>query len=120
MIGAELLDLLKGHETTSNATAWALLELSTHPEIQERLREELLSCHNDNPTIDEVNALPYLDSVARETLRLHAVVSFITRQALEDDIIPFSKPVTLENGDVVESMRYVLRSSGYKDPVLTH
>lgn len=33
--------LLAGHETTSNAVAWILYELSENPGIQSRMREEV-------------------------------------------------------------------------------
>jgi hypothetical protein len=43
-------------------------------EIQTRLRNELLTVDNENPSMDDLNALPYLDCVVRETMRAHAPV----------------------------------------------
>ena len=53
----------------STATAFALFALSSSPsaiEIQTKLRVEVLSIPTDNPTMDELNALPYLDQLFRE------------------------------------------------------
>ena len=51
---------------------WALIELSLHPEMQTSLREELARFTTTDPTWDQLtNALPYLDAVTREVLRLH-------------------------------------------------
>ncbi|KAJ6518172.1 cytochrome P450 [Mycena vitilis] len=83
-----------GHETTSSAMAWALHVLSENPAVQNKLREELLTIPKDDPTMDELNALPYLESVIRETMRLHPPVIFTQRMAVEDDVLPLSTPYT--------------------------
>ncbi|KAJ7182982.1 cytochrome P450 [Mycena crocata] len=89
-----------GHETTSTATAWALYSLATHPAVQQKLRQELLTVPGDNPIMDELNSLPYLENVVRETMRVHAPVSFTIRVAMEDDILPLSKPYMDTKGKV--------------------
>ncbi|TFK25770.1 cytochrome P450 [Coprinopsis marcescibilis] len=97
--------LVAGHETTSTATTWALYALSLAPQIQSKLRDELLSISTDNPTMDELNSLPYLDAVVRETLRVHPPVTHTIRTAFQDDVIPLETPFTDCNGkvhDVIE------------------
>ncbi|KAJ7055863.1 cytochrome P450 [Mycena amicta] len=89
---------LAGHETTSSATAWAMHALSLNKSAQSKLREELLTVDTENPTLDELNALPYLDQVVRETLRAHAPVVFVQRKAMQDDVLPLSKPVIDKQG----------------------
>jgi hypothetical protein len=42
--------------------------------------------------MDQLNSLPYLDSVLREGLRLHVVFGGSTRMAAKDDVIPVEKP----------------------------
>ncbi|CAA7265269.1 unnamed protein product [Cyclocybe aegerita] len=97
--------MVAGHETTSVATTWALFELTQHPEIQSKLRNELLSVETDNPTMEELNALPYLDMFVRETLRLHTPVPSTIRVAVQDDILPLSEPVHGTNGQMVHEIR---------------
>ncbi|KAJ7472542.1 cytochrome P450 [Mycena latifolia] len=93
-----------GHETTSTATAWALHALSMNPPIQTKLREELLSLPSDNPTMDDLNSLPYLEKVVRETMRLHAPVGFTIRVAMADDVLPLSKQYVDRKGKVYDTI----------------
>ncbi|KAL0577109.1 hypothetical protein V5O48_004862 [Marasmius crinis-equi] len=81
-----------GHETTSTTTTLALYLLCAAPEIQSKLRKELLSVPTDSPSMDQLNALPYLDAVVRETLRVLAPVQNTIREAMKDDVIPLSQP----------------------------
>jgi cytochrome P450 len=80
-----------GHETTSTAVTWALYALSQAPDVQSKLREELRVAPS-HPTMNELNALPYLENVLREVLRLYAPVHNTVRVAMEDTTIPVSKP----------------------------
>ncbi|KAJ6566430.1 cytochrome P450 [Mycena capillaripes] len=97
--------LAAGHETTSAAATWALFSLAKNKEIQTRLRNELLGVDNENPSMDELNSLPYLDCVVRETLRVHAPVPAAFRAAVQDDIILLGTPYTDRNGTVHEAIR---------------
>jgi cytochrome P450 len=59
-------------DSTSNALGRILHLLSTHQDVQIKLRQEIVDargCHGDLG-YDELAALPYLDAVCRETLRL--------------------------------------------------
>jgi cytochrome P450 len=46
--------------------------LASHSKVQDCLREEMKKAYSgkDELTYDELDALPFLDSVCRETLRL--------------------------------------------------
>ncbi|KAF7304539.1 hypothetical protein HMN09_00856600 [Mycena chlorophos] len=97
--------LVAGHETTSTALTWALYALTQHPHIQARLREELLSVATDTPTMDELNALPFLECFVREVLRLYGPVPSTSRMAMRDDVIPLGTPFTGRDGVVRDSIR---------------
>ncbi|KAI6154194.1 cytochrome P450 [Pisolithus tinctorius] len=98
------LFITAGYETTSVSMTWALLELARNPDIQTKLRTELLAFGSD-PTYDQLtNNLPYLDAVVHETLRLHPPLGEFLRQATEDDVIPLSEPVRTKSGRVVNSI----------------
>ncbi|KAI4225137.1 MAG: hypothetical protein L6R40_008387 [Gallowayella cf. fulva] len=78
-----------GHDTTATATAWSLLLLAKHPNIQTKLRNEILehmpflsSPENARPEdLPDPDHLPYLDSVTRECLRFMPPVPFTLRQS---------------------------------------
>ncbi|CAK5284884.1 unnamed protein product [Mycena citricolor] len=84
--------LVAGHHTTSTALGWALYVLSMHPEIQKKLRAELLGIPSDRPTIDQLNGLPYLELFIREVLRLHSPVAAVSRMSAADCAIPLAEP----------------------------
>ncbi|PCH43025.1 cytochrome P450 [Wolfiporia cocos MD-104 SS10] len=97
--------IVAGHETTSNAMSWCLFALANAPEIQEKLREELWNVPTENPTMDELNALPYLDAVVRETMRVHGPVPGTIRISVQDDVIPLNTPYTDVHGQVHDNIR---------------
>ncbi|KAI9325551.1 cytochrome P450 [Zopfochytrium polystomum] len=85
--GQVLTFLLAGHETTSVSLTWTLHLLSQHPSIQSTLLAELdahLPHTATRVTYDTLRALPYLDAVIKESLRLFPPVPYVTRQAAED------------------------------------
>ncbi|KAJ6457130.1 cytochrome P450 [Mycena vitilis] len=87
-----------GHETTSTAVTWALYALALHLDVQVLLRTELQAMGTDNPSLDALNALPYLDKVVREVMRLYAPVGVTNRMAMRDDVIPLGTPYTDTRG----------------------
>jgi cytochrome P450 family 110 len=69
----ELMALLfAGHETTATAMAWALYWTHHHPEVREKLLQELATL-GENPEPIDIFKLPYLTAVCNETLRIYPV-----------------------------------------------
>jgi hypothetical protein len=83
---------------SSISMSWALYALSQHKDAQTKLREEISSISTDNPTMDDLNGLHYMDAVVRETFRLYPAFATILREAGKDDCIPLSKPFTDTKG----------------------
>ncbi|KAF9222413.1 cytochrome P450 [Gyrodon lividus] len=103
--------LFVGHETTSNALSWALLELARHPGVQSRLRTEIrameaaVHARGDSQfTTADFDAMPYTTAVMKEVLRYHSVAYHVHRVAGRDDILPLSQPITTESGDVINEV----------------
>ncbi|SJL04811.1 uncharacterized protein ARMOST_08182 [Armillaria ostoyae] len=86
------------------AVTWSLYFLCRHPRVQKKLREELLATSTDTPTVDEMNALPYLDWVIRETLRVNPPVPSLARVAGKDDVIPLRQPFKDTRGRLHDSI----------------
>jgi len=59
-------------DTTSAALARIFFLLASHPEEQQRLREEINVAYHpgDRLDYDALNNLPYMDAIIKETLRL--------------------------------------------------
>ena len=59
-------------DSTSGAMARILHTLAQHPDVQERLRQEIVQSRASGGDLDynDLVALPYVDAVIRETLRL--------------------------------------------------
>ena len=57
--------------------------------------------------MDELNALPYLDAVVRETLRIHAPIVSTMRVATRDDILPLSEPIKNKYGRMMDGIPWV-------------
>ncbi|KAK3687736.1 cytochrome P450 3A5 [Podospora appendiculata] len=83
----QILNFLSaGHETTAGTLNWAAFALSTHPEVQEKLRREILDLLETSPTpgYSEIESLRYLHNFCREVLRLYAPAISTYRQAATD------------------------------------
>jgi cytochrome P450 len=82
----EAITLLTGAiETTGTTLAWTLYEISRHPEIEQRLREELAAVCPDRPLgHDDLEHLPYARQVLQEAVRKYGPAWMVTRTATRD------------------------------------
>ena len=80
-----------GYETTSTALAYATYVLATHPEVQEKLQDEIDQLPLDdeiNPDYDIVAQMPYMDMFVSEVLRMYPIANgAVNRRAFEDTIV---------------------------------
>lgn len=78
--------MLAGHETTANTLSWTAFLLSTHPEIEQRLSQELAQVLDDRvPTVEDLTNLTYTKMVIQESMRLYPPAWLITRFAENED-----------------------------------
>ncbi|KAK7040251.1 hypothetical protein VNI00_009717 [Paramarasmius palmivorus] len=108
--------LIAGHETTATATTLALLGLTERPDVQQKLRDEVLAIVTDSPTMDQLNALHYLDIVVREALRCFPPSSLTSRVSTKDDVVPLARPYTDRKGVVHHELR-VQNGTGILIPI---
>lgn len=84
------------HDTTATSVAWSLNLLSKYPAIQEKLRAEIQeylpflfdpTAREDQQRLEraDVDQLPYLDNVCRESLRYIPSIPMTVRQSIADD-----------------------------------
>ncbi|XP_064631721.1 cytochrome P450 26B1-like [Lineus longissimus] len=78
--------LFAGHETTASAACTLLMQLAKHPEVTEKIRDEL---HANGITesgpinYDSINGLSYVSNVVKEVLRIAPPIGGGFRKALK-------------------------------------
>ncbi|XP_053670573.1 probable cytochrome P450 6a14 [Anopheles nili] len=105
-----------GFETSSTTLSFALFLLASHPDVQDRCREEIvqkLTSHDGAITYDALKEMTYLDQVINETLRMYPPVGQLFRVVTEPYYLE-SANVTLDTG----TMLIVPIDSYHHDPDL--
>ncbi|XP_022816375.1 cytochrome P450 4C1-like [Spodoptera litura] len=91
--------MVAGNDTSAVGTSFISLLLSRHPEVQEKVYEELQEVFGDSDrlaTFEDLPRLKYLDAVIRETLRLYPPVPIIVRKV--ENHVPLPSGITLVPG----------------------
>lgn len=104
---------IAGRETSITTITCVLYELAKHPEMQKRVREEILQTIQDanGVTYDAVHNMKYLHQVINETLRLHPPAPLLDRLPISDYTFPGTK-ISIEKNTPV----YVVLSGLQSDP----
>jgi cytochrome P450 len=77
--------ILAGHETTANALAWTWYLVSQSPEVETRLHEEIDRVLQGRlPGAADLAALPFVEQVVTESMRLYPPAWVVGRRALAD------------------------------------
>lgn len=73
IMAQSIVFILAGYETTSKTLSYTFYNLATHPDVQQKLQEEIDSHLPDkaSPTYDTLMQMEYLDMVIQETLRMY-------------------------------------------------
>lgn len=112
------LVLIAGYETTSNTLTLVTHMLVNYPEIQEKVRREILSVieQDEEITYSTVQKLPYLNCVVSETMRLYPpIFAFVTREAVVDK--QYGKLKIPAGTAVMAAIEYIHRDpDNWKDP----
>jgi cytochrome P450 len=103
--------IFAGHETTAKSATWALYQLAQHPEIQSRLRAEILETRakaqsrgDTDIAVSDFENMPYTIAVMKETFRLHPIIGALARTAVKDDIVPLYTPLTTISGKIIKEI----------------
>ncbi|NP_001295912.2 cytochrome P450 4d8-like precursor [Musca domestica] len=77
-----------GHDTTTTALSFTLYLVSRHPEVQQKLLDEIHAIFGEKSvepfTPAKLSDLKYMECVIKESLRLYPPVPFIGREITED------------------------------------
>ena len=77
---------IAGQETTSNALTFLFYLISKHPEVEERLVDEIGKAFKSNAPFSK-DKMPYVEATIHEALRLYPPAWAISRKALDTDQI---------------------------------
>jgi len=76
---------LAGHETTATTLVYLTYILSKHQDVQEKLRNEIITHLGDrDPTPEDLKKLKYFKSVIKETMRFFVLFPVLSRYTTHD------------------------------------
>lgn len=79
-----IFTMMAAHDTSTITVAMMGYFLAKHPEWQARVREECLALGTDALSYEDLDALPAMDLVFKETLRMNPPVGMLARKAVKD------------------------------------
>ncbi|NXW89758.1 CP3AL protein, partial [Alopecoenas beccarii] len=108
VLAQAIIFIFAGYEPTSSTLSYLAYELATHPDVQQKLLEEIdTALPNKAPlTYEAVMQLEYLDMAVNETLRLFPLGGRIERTCKKDVEI---NGVTIPKGTIVMIPAYILQ-----------
>ncbi|KXN68749.1 cytochrome P450, partial [Conidiobolus coronatus NRRL 28638] len=112
--------ILAGHDTTSNTLSSTLYYLARYPEIQEKLRKEVLEALGHpveltTPTVDQLKNLPYMDLINKESMRIMTTAANLQRHTAQTHTL--SNGVTIpKNTKVFLHLWGLHHSSAFSKP----
>ena len=114
MTDTQLLDEIKiifiaGYETSATGLSWVWYLLSKHPEVMQKLREEINRVIPDGQiSFERLSQLEYTQQVIDETFRLYPPAWVTNRVAIEDDEF---KGIPIKKGTSLATFIYGLHHS---------
>lgn len=96
---------IAGFESSSEALAWALYEITGHPDAAARIQAEVdrVLGERTHATFEDVQHMTYVRNVWKETLRLHPAAGFLMRETTKDTVLPGSR-LTIPRGPQVRRL----------------
>ncbi|KAJ2912873.1 hypothetical protein MD484_g7526, partial [Candolleomyces efflorescens] len=93
-------------DTSSSALCRIFWLLASHQDVQDKLRAEIREARQnfEEPNYDQLNALPYLDGIIRETLRLYPPGPVMGRECRKDTMLALSKPIKTADGSYTQEI----------------
>jgi len=105
LLGEATVLFAASYETQSKVMTWTSLLLAQHPRVMDVLRREIDDALGDQPpTLDQLERLPYLDAVLKESMRILPPVPYTLRRAAANVALP---RVQVNAGDWIVLSHYI-------------
>lgn len=129
--------LFEGHDTTASGLLWTLALLAQHPDVADRVKEEVDSLLMDRTLVEfeDAERLEYTQAVIKEALRVHSPVPSISRRlahpikigkvvipancGVEVNVLPYGvhhNPQVWDNPEVFDPQRFLGPESSKRHP----
>lgn len=96
-----------GHETTANATTWALYLLARHPEVQTALQKQVRDAVGSRPlNFQDLPRIPLALEVFKEALRIFPPAFIVVREPVED--LRLKNGLIVRKGEIVAMSEYIV------------
>ncbi|KAI5945536.1 Cytochrome P450 3A4 [Manis javanica] len=107
LVAQSIIFIFAGYESTSSVLSFLMYLLATHPDVQQKLQEEIDATFPNKtlPSYDALVQMEYLDMVVNESLRLFPVAGRLERLCKKDVEM---KGVLIPKGTVVMVPIFVL------------
>ncbi|KAJ7810718.1 cytochrome P450 [Mycena olivaceomarginata] len=104
LVASTSMIIFAGTDTTSAALNRVFYLLARHPDLQDKLRAEIIAAP-ERLAYSTLVELPCLDAVIHEVLRLYPPVSpALFREAVHDTVLPLSSPIIGVDGIALHSI----------------
>ena len=103
IVATAIVFLVAGYDTTGTTLAFVCYQLAKNPDIQDKLRAEVLDTVEDPSAkikYEDLMKMTYLDQIISETLRFHNPAALVQRVTLNDYKVP-GHDLTIEKGTQV-------------------
>lgn len=112
LVAQSITFIFAGYETTSTSLSFLAYLLAIHPDVQQKLQEEIDAAFPNKapPTYDALVQMEYLDMVLNESLRLYPIAGRLERVCKKDVEI---NGLFIPKGTVVMMPSFVI----HRDPV---
>ncbi|CAN8256762.1 unnamed protein product [Cochlearia groenlandica] len=92
--------IFRGTDTTALLTEWTMAELVLNPNVQTKLRDEIITAFSDRANVADADVakLPYLSAVVKETLRLHPPGPLLSWARLSTSDVQLSNGMVIPKG----------------------
>lgn len=106
--------LVAGHDSTSTAITMLLYQVAMHPEVEERVYQEVMAVAGDGPiTFDMLGKMKYITQVVKENLRLFPPAPHFLKTSPPDQV------VSLGGYEIPKGTTFIMSTWGlHKNPAV--